>query len=87
MPIDAWVDPLTREGFAFSNPALSVLREFGGLTIIPPRAESNLFYPDDIVFNPLWASGDFERVRIWQAWRGTILSPIAHHRCSPGFLL
>ncbi|MBA4191569.1 MAG: hypothetical protein C0467_26620 [Planctomycetaceae bacterium] len=69
--------------------ALAVLREFGGLTIHPPPSPPDgLFATDDIIFNPyLAADAEFPRVRDWQAWRGTPLSPLGWLATNPGMLL
>lgn len=89
VPTDPWTSVLEPQGFVIHDLALAVLREFGGLTIKPPPSPPEGFFAtDDIIFNPyLAADAEFPRVRRWQAWRGTSLSPLGWLATNPGMIL
>src|SRR5580704_5175703 len=54
-----WIDISAREGFNPHFLASELLSNLRGLVIQPPRAER-------IYFDPIIASGEFDRVREWQ---------------------
>lgn len=84
--ISHWIDPLEREGFNMGPQAKEILRNLGGLRIEPPTSPSNLFYPSAINFDPYFAaSGELDRVRLWQVRYGRTLSPLGEY--DPLFLL
>jgi hypothetical protein len=57
------------------GPAAGELR---GLTIIPPPDKANLFFPGPFTFDPVQAaSGEFDRVEMWQGECQASLFPIA----------
>lgn len=73
-----WVTRLAAEGFIMIPEAVSILKSFGGLTIVPQKSPDAVFLPDKLTFDPvLAASGEFEAVDYWQSTIGKKLSPIA----------
>jgi SUKH-3 immunity protein len=76
--VDYWVTTLSEEGFTPSPCAIKVLRNLGGLMIKPPRDAQRVFLPDPISLDPVKAaSGEFDRVEIWQEDYGLSLFPLA----------
>lgn len=84
--ISQWIDLLQGEGFVMGQQAKEILRNLGGLIIQPPTSPSNLFYPSALNFNPYFAaSGELDRVQLWQRRYGLTLSPLGEY--DPLFLL
>jgi hypothetical protein len=72
-----WVDWYAREGYENPEPALEILRSFGGLTIEPPRRPGAKYYSGPILFDPEWAAtGERERIVDREASLGTALWPL-----------
>lgn len=74
---DQWVRDLTAEGFTLHPRAIALLENVGGLTVVPPKLPTNVYNPEKIFFDPLRASGEFDRVEYWERYLETHLSPIA----------
>ena len=51
-----WVNRLVHEGYTPLPGAERILQNFGGLEIVPPTGESNLFFPSRISFDPVHAA-------------------------------
>jgi hypothetical protein len=84
--ISQWTDPLVKEGYEFHPTAETILKNLGGLRIIPPHNEDNLFFPSEILFDPFYAaSGELDRVEAWQAQCRTNLAPLGEYH--PSYLL
>lgn len=72
-----WADWYAREGYADPEPALDILRSFGGLTIVPPRRLEAKYAPGPMQFDPEWAAtGEQERVADREASLGIALWPL-----------
>jgi hypothetical protein len=81
-----WVGPLEQVGYKPFPAAIRILENLGGLVITPPTNESNLFYPGQIVFDPVFAaSSEFKRVEKWQDEYGLRLFPLGEY--DPLFIL
>jgi hypothetical protein len=70
VPVEHWVESLTADGYTVHDAALPFLRNLGGLRVEPPNGG------DAIVFDPLWAHGEFDRIAAWQAQHGLVLFPV-----------
>jgi len=78
IPVETWVEQLTREGYTFSALAMQTLKSYGGLQIIPGSDPNDLYRAGEIRFDPaLAALGEFDRIEYWERKLNTKLSPIA----------
>jgi hypothetical protein len=78
VPTSNWESALESEGFTMLPSAISVLRSFGGLKIVPTRAPAGQFRVEILDFDPITAAeGEFDRVEYWQEDLNLTLSPIA----------
>jgi hypothetical protein len=65
VPIEAMVQPLIAEGFKSFRLAEDILRNVGGLTVLPRSGASRAYAPEAVTFDPLDASGELDRVLDW----------------------
>ena len=72
-----WADWYAREGYADPEPALAILRSFGGLTIVPPDRPEAAYGSGPMRFDPEWAAtGEQERIADREAALGKALWPL-----------
>jgi hypothetical protein len=84
--VTQYTQRLLNEGFRFNSVSEEILRNLGGLRIVPVPDASNLFFPSEIFFDPYYAaSGELDRVRNWQEKFDLELSPIGEY--DPTYLL
>jgi hypothetical protein len=74
--IAAWVKILKKDGFTMLPEAISILKSLGDLIIRPPKSPANIYPPEDLTFDPTFASGEYDRIEYWENYLGTHLSPI-----------
>ena len=75
--IDNCISPLIAEGYTFTELSKQILTSFYGLVISPPKCPLNLFYPSELVFDPLAAAaGEYVRILYWQFNHNRFYSPI-----------
>jgi hypothetical protein len=81
-----WVDPLVKVGYTPLLIATQILENLGGLAITPPSSEANVFFPSEIIFDPVYAaSSEFDRVKKWQEEYDLLLFPLGEY--DPTFIL
>jgi hypothetical protein len=69
---------LTETGFSVVEPALALLRQIGGLTIVPPRRPTAVFGSGEIVMDPFLAvtGGEAPRIKDRETGLGLALTPV-----------
>jgi|GEM_PF-3149180 hypothetical protein len=62
--VDHWIAYYNNHQLAYSDEVIAFLENFGGLRVTPPKATTNAYYPEETVFDPIYA-GQADLVNEW----------------------